>query len=84
MDEIEKQFEESLGLSKLIKSCNFIAVNVYSKSIFGEDVLANISLEQIRDANGVPSKLAGSIRIRSRAQGIALSLGDRISVVQRG
>lgn len=84
LEEIEQQFEEAIGLSKLIASSNFIAVNVYSKSIFGEDVLANISLEQIRDSNKNPIKLAGSIRIRSRAQGIALSLGDRVSVVQRG
>jgi hypothetical protein len=85
MEEIEQQFEQSVGLGKLIQSCNFMGVNVYSRSIFNEDVLANISLEQIRDEKtGQPVKLAGSIRIRSRAQGIALSLGDRISVVQRG
>jgi hypothetical protein len=82
-DEIEAQFDDSVGLRKLIGSSNFIAVNIYSRSIFGEDILANVSIEQIRDSQGNPSKLAGSIRIRSRAQGIALSLGDRVSLVQK-
>jgi hypothetical protein len=38
-------------------------------------------VEKKEDNNG---KLAGYIRIRSKTQGIALSLGDRITSVQRG
>jgi len=84
MDEIFTQFEEALGIKKLLSSSNFVGLNLYSKSIFGEEILANVSIEQIRDPDGKPLRLSGSVRIRSRTQGIALSLGDRISAVQRG
>ncbi len=40
----------------------------------------NVSIEKKEDSDG---KLAGYIRIRSKTQGIALSLGDRITAVQR-
>lgn len=50
-------------------------------SVFGEDALVNVSVEKKEDNDG---KLAGYIRIRSKTQGIALSLGDRITTVQRG
>lgn len=49
------------------------------QSVFGEDALVNVSVEK-KDDTG---KLAGYIRIRSKTQGIALSLGDRITSVQR-
>jgi coatomer subunit beta len=49
--------------------------------VFGEDALVNVSVEKKDDNKG---KLAGYIRIRSKTQGIALSLGDRITSVQRG
>ena len=39
---------------------------------------------QVLFAPNRDSALAGSCRIRSRTQGIALSLGDRITIVQRG
>jgi coatomer subunit beta len=52
-----------------------------SRSVFGEDALVNVSVEKKDDNDG---KLAGYIRIRSKTQGIALSLGDRITSVQRG
>lgn len=50
-------------------------------SVFGEDALVNVSVEKKEDNDG---KLAGYIRIRSKTQGIALSLGERITSVQRG
>lgn len=50
-------------------------------SVFGEDALVNVSVEKKSDADG---KLSGHVRIRSKTQGIALSLGDRITLVQRG
>lgn len=53
----------------------------HSLSVFGEDALVNVSVEKKDDNDG---KLAGYIRIRSKTQGIALSLGDRITSVQRG
>lgn len=60
---------------------SFLAANLYAKSVFGEDALVNVSVEKKDDNDG---KLAGYIRIRSKTQGIALSLGDRITNVQRG
>eukprot|EP00588_Corethron_pennatum_P010419 CAMPEP_0194266752 /NCGR_PEP_ID=MMETSP0169-20130528/1552_1 /TAXON_ID=218684 /ORGANISM="Corethron pennatum, Strain L29A3" /LENGTH=950 /DNA_ID=CAMNT_0039007509 /DNA_START=102 /DNA_END=2954 /DNA_ORIENTATION=- len=58
----------------------FVAANLYARSVFGEDALVNVSVEKKEDGDG---KLAGYIRIRSKTQGIALSLGDRITSVQR-
>ena len=43
---------------------------------FGEDALANVSLEK-----GEDGAIAGHVRIRSKTQGIALSLGDKVSVI---
>ena len=54
---------------------------LFAHSVFGEDALVNVSVEKKDDNDG---KLAGYIRIRSKTQGIALSLGDRITSVQRG
>ena len=65
------------AINTLLKTSQFAAVNLYAKSIFGEDALANVSLER---AGG---ELTGTVRIRSRTQGIALSLGDKVSHVQR-
>lgn len=55
-------------------------LNLSQRSVFGEDALVNVSVEKKEDNDG---KLAGYIRIRSKTQGIALSLGDRITSVQR-
>ncbi len=60
-------------------TCTFLAANLYAKSIFGEDALLNLSVE--RQPSG---KIEGYIRIRSKTQGIALSLGDKINAKQRG
>ncbi|XVF35735.1 hypothetical protein REPUB_Repub18cG0171900 [Reevesia pubescens] len=65
--------------SALDGECGFLAANLYAKSVFGEDALVNVSIE--RQAEG---KLSGYIRIRSKTQGIALSLGDKITLKQKG
>lgn len=57
--------------------CGFLAANLYAKSIFGEDALANISLEK------QDSIVTGHVRIRAKTQGIALSLGDKITLCQK-
>ena len=57
---------------------SFLAANLYAKSIFGEDALANLSVEKRLDGT-----ITGYVRIRSKTQGIALSLGDRITSIQR-
>jgi len=59
--------------------CGFLAANLYAKSVFGEDALVNVSVEKQPDG-----KLSGYIRIRSKTQGIALSLGDKITLKQKG
>ncbi|KAL6527054.1 hypothetical protein OROGR_016144 [Orobanche gracilis] len=65
--------------SALEGGCGFLAANLYAKSVFGEDALVNISIEKQEDG-----KLNGYIRIRSKTQGIALSLGDKITLKQKG
>ncbi|KAL9247228.1 hypothetical protein vseg_020681 [Gypsophila vaccaria] len=65
--------------SALEGECGFLAANLYAKSIFGEDALVNVSIEKQTD-----EKLSGYIRIRSKTQGIALSLGDKITLKQKG
>ncbi|KAL4250181.1 Coatomer beta subunit (COPB1) [Pleurotus pulmonarius] len=58
--------------------CDFLSANMYARSLFGEDALANLSIE--RTESGV---ITGHVRIRSKTQGIALSLGDRITTSQK-
>ncbi|XP_075483512.1 coatomer subunit beta-1-like [Primulina tabacum] len=65
--------------SALEGGCGFLAANLYAKSVFGEDALVNVSIEKQGDG-----KLSGYIRIRSKTQGIALSLGDKITLKQKG
>lgn len=59
--------------------CGFLAANMYAKSVFGEDALANISIEQV----STTGTLTGHIRIRAKSQGMALSLGDKITLSQK-
>ena len=56
---------------------SFLAANLYAKSVFGEDALVNVSVEKVQN------KVEGYIRIRAKTQGIALSLGDRVTMCQR-
>lgn len=56
-----------------------MTLNFCAKSIFGEDALMNVSLER----SVTHQSISGSARIRSRTQGIALSLGDKIAQTQR-
>ncbi|KII93074.1 hypothetical protein PLICRDRAFT_35248 [Plicaturopsis crispa FD-325 SS-3] len=58
--------------------CDFLSANLYARSLFGEDALANLSIERTENGN-----ITGHVRIRSKTQGIALSLGDRITMAQK-
>lgn len=60
-------------------NCGFLAANLYAKSIFGEDALANVSIEK----TSIDSTVTGHIRIRAKSQGMALSLGDKINTSQK-
>ncbi|XP_043473678.1 coatomer subunit beta isoform X2 [Leptopilina heterotoma] len=62
--------------------CGFMAANMYAKSIFGEDALANLSIE--KPLNRPDAPVVGHIRIRAKSQGMALSLGDKINSTQKG
>ncbi|XP_012280033.1 coatomer subunit beta [Orussus abietinus] len=62
--------------------CGFMAANMYAKSIFGEDALANLSIEKPMNKSDAP--VVGHIRIRAKSQGMALSLGDKINSTQKG
>ena len=77
-------------------NCDFLSANMYARSLFGtyflppvvnllfqrdivgEDALANLSIERTEAGN-----ITGHVRIRSKTQGIALSLGDRITTSQK-
>jgi len=63
--------------NQLSGDCGFLSANMYARSIFGEDALANLSIER---GDG---PITGHIRIRSKTQGIALSLGDKITLAQK-
>lgn len=57
----------------------FLAANLYARSVFDEDALVNVAIER-----GDDGKLSGFVRIRSKTQGIALSLGDKLILKQKG
>ncbi|CAH1800034.1 unnamed protein product [Owenia fusiformis] len=62
--------------------CGFMAANMYARSIFGEDALANLSIEKPIHI-GPDAPVTGHIRIRAKSQGMALSLGDKINLSQK-
>lgn len=51
----------------------FLSANLYARSCFGEDALANLSIEQTKD-----NYVSGHVRIRTAQRGPAVSIGDRI------
>ncbi|XP_059061189.1 coatomer subunit beta [Achroia grisella] len=61
--------------------CGFMAANLYARSIFGEDALANLSIETPLHRANAP--VVGHVRIRAKTQGMALSLGDKINTMQK-
>ncbi|KAL0839233.1 hypothetical protein ABMA28_016000 [Loxostege sticticalis] len=61
--------------------CGFMAANLYARSIFGEDALANLSIETPLHKPNAP--VVGHVRIRAKSQGMALSLGDKINMMQK-
>ena len=56
---------------------DFMAANLYARSLFGEDILLNVSVEK------TPMGVSGYYRIRSKTQGVAISLGDVIKMKQK-
>ncbi|XP_019850006.1 PREDICTED: coatomer subunit beta-like [Amphimedon queenslandica] len=66
----------------LLGDCCFLAANLYARSIFGEDALANVSIEK-PFGSGPETPVQGHVRIRAKTQGMALSLGDKITACQK-
>ena len=64
--------------ASLAGECGFLSANLSAGSLFGEDALANVSIERLDDGT-----IQGHVRIRSKTQGIALSLGDKITLAQK-
>ncbi|CAD6194901.1 unnamed protein product [Caenorhabditis auriculariae] len=62
--------------------CGFLAANLCAHSIFGEDALANVSIEK-KVPLDESSPIFGHIRIRAKSQGMCLTLGDKISSAMR-
>ncbi|CAK7897828.1 coatomer subunit beta [[Candida] anglica] len=60
------------------EECQFLSANLYSRSTFGEDALANLCIEKQSDG-----PIIGHVRIRSKGQGLALSLGDKVAQISR-
>lgn len=60
------------------EECQFLSANLYSRSTFGEDALANLCIEKQNEG-----PIIGHVRIRSKGQGLALSLGDRVASISR-
>ena len=63
--------------------CGFMAANLYAKSIFGEDALANVSLE--KNPAKPDATVTGHIRIRAKSQG-KYTVGSkdfRVALVRR-
>jgi coatomer subunit beta len=66
---------------------DYLAGNLYAKTIFDEEILINVCLEKSssivagEDNNGeftAAGRIVGHLRLRSKSQGVAVSLGDRI------
>ncbi|KAM7532573.1 hypothetical protein Aperf_G00000131736 [Anoplocephala perfoliata] len=59
--------------------CNFLCATLYACSIFGEHVLGNLCLEKSSD----DAPVSGHVRIRAKTQGMAVTMGDKISTSQK-
>jgi coatomer subunit beta len=55
-------------LQALTGECGFLAANLYARSIFGEDALANLSIEKAALEGGEDGPVQGHIRIRAKTQ----------------
>ncbi|XP_028966607.1 coatomer subunit beta [Galendromus occidentalis] len=62
----------------LENDCGFAAANFCTKSLFGEEALANVCLTRNDDGN-----LEGQIRLRARNKGCAYRLGERLCEAQK-
>ena len=59
---------------------SFLTANLFARSSLGEEALVNVSIEK----EFPTSVVSGSVKIRSRSQGMALSLGEKINSTPSG
>ncbi|KAK7198832.1 coatomer beta subunit [Novymonas esmeraldas] len=80
--EVEQQEEVDPELDLLPadedEKCGYVSCNLYAQTAFGEDALANVSVES--DGKGLVS---GVIRIRSNTQTIAYGIGEKLNMLQK-
>jgi len=62
----------------LAEGGDYLAANMCARSVFNEEVLANICLERTAGSLG-SAQVTGHVRLRSKTQGIAIALGDKIN-----
>ncbi|KAH8859633.1 Coatomer subunit beta [Schistosoma japonicum] len=63
----------------LLGDCDYLCVTLYAKTIFGEHVLANLCLEK----SEADQPVTGHVRIRAKTQGMAVTMGERVSSCQK-
>lgn len=63
----------------LAEGGDYLAANMCAHSVFNEEVLANICLERTSGGSLESAQVAGHVRLRSKTQGIAIALGDKIN-----
>ena len=68
-----------LFMQALSGQCGFMAANMYARSIFGEDALANLSIE--KPFNKPDAPVTGHIRIRAKSQVRTLQPINKILVL---
>lgn len=73
-----KYLETLPELAPMMNEASFFAVNLFCRTLHEELALANLSVT--RQSDGL---YTGCFKIRSRTQGVALSLGERVTSLQR-
>lgn len=68
------QVQES---EELPAECRYLVVNLYSKNLFGDEAVANISVEKFEEM----AQIIGQVRIRAKTQTIALTLGQKFAEI---
>ena len=61
--------------------CGFMAANLYARSIFGEDALANVSIEKPIQ-QGPEAPVTGHIRIRAKSQ-VTVAIFEMVSELNK-
>jgi coatomer subunit beta len=77
---IQKQQQQQQGKAEDASKENipaFLACNLYAKSIFDEEILANLCLE----INQNSKQITGHLRLRSKTQGLAVAFGDKLNTL---